>query len=74
MDMDDDMDGGGAMTMQQVESIPLPAGETVRLEPGGYHIMLLELVEPLEEGQTFDLTLEFESSATQTVTVTVQDA
>ena len=67
-----DMDmGDGAMSMQEVDSIPLPAGETVSLEPGGYHIMLLELAEPLEDGTTFELTLMFEEAGEQTVTVTV---
>ena len=73
-DMGDDMSGDmgdGAMTMQEVESIPLPAGETVKLEPGGYHIMLLDLAEPLEEGMEFELTLTFEQAGELTVTVTV---
>lgn len=61
------------MTMQPVSAIDVPAGETVVLEPGGYHVMLLELVEPLEEGQTFDLTLVFEEAGEVTVPVEVRD-
>ena len=64
----------GEMTMQEVDEIPLPAGETVVLEPGGYHIMLLDMPETLEAGATFDLTLTFASGDTQTVTATVRDA
>ena len=64
----------GMMSMAPVERLELPAGAAVALEPGGYHIMLLDLVDPLEAGSTFDLTLEFESGATQTVEVEVRDS
>jgi len=64
----------GAMTMQQVSAIELPAGETVELKPGGYHIMLFDLVKPLEKGSTVEVTLEFENAPTQTVTAEVRDA
>lgn len=67
------MAGMGAMTMQPIESLELPAGETVALEPGGYHIMLIELVAPLETGQEIEVTLTFESGAERTITVPVQD-
>ena len=72
-DMGDDM-GDGAMTMQPVDSIELPAGEEVSLEPGGYHIMLLDLVAPLEVGDTFDIVLTFENAGEVTVTAEVRDA
>lgn len=65
---------GGEMEMREVESIELPAGEMVALKPGGYHVMLIDLVAPLEAGQTFELTLSFEVAGERTVTVTVRDA
>ena len=68
----EDMDMGN-MTMQEVDSIDLPAGEAVVFEPGGYHVMLLGLASPLEVGDTFDLTLLFESGASETVTVEVRE-
>lgn len=61
----------GGMVMRPVDEIALPAGEVVNLMPGGYHVMMLDLVAPLEIGQTFELTLEFGSGATQTVEVEV---
>ena len=67
------MAGMGAMTMQPIESLELPAGETVALEPGGYHIMLIDLVAPLETGQEIEVTLTFDSGAERTITVPVQD-
>lgn len=63
----------GSMTMREVESVDLPAGETVALEPGGLHIMLLDLVEPLEVGDTFEVTLTFGSGAEQVVTAEVRE-
>ena len=71
---DDEMDDMGNMTMSQVEAIELPAGETVALEPGSYHIMMLELAEPLEAGQSIEVTLEFENAGTKTVTAEVRDS
>ena len=67
------MAGMGAMTMQPIESLELPAGETVALEPGGYHIMLIELVAPLETGQEIEVTLTFENAGERTITVPVRD-
>jgi len=65
---------GGAMRMQQVEGgIELPAGETVALEPGGYHVMLMNLAEPFEAGDTFTVTLEFETAETIEVEVEVRE-
>jgi hypothetical protein len=70
--MDEGMDMG-AMVMQQIMSLDLPAGEAVELKPGGYHVMLIDLVAPLEIGQTFDITLDFETAPHQVVTVEVRD-
>jgi copper(I)-binding protein len=71
---DDTADGemGGAMVMREVGEVALPAGDTVSLEPGGLHIMLLDLPQPLEEGQTFEVTLDFEDAGTMTVDVEVR--
>lgn len=71
---DTTMAGSGAMSMQQVDSLALPAGEAVALEPGGYHLMLLDLVEPLETGDTVEITLTFENAGEQVVEAEVRDA
>jgi len=69
------MDGEMTMTMQEMTSgLPLPAGETVTLAPGSYHVMLIDLVEPLETGDEFDLTLDFENADDMTITVTVAES
>lgn len=67
------MEGMGEMEMRPVEMIDLPAGVPVSLEPGGYHVMLIDLAAPLEAGSTVDVDLSFESGATETVAVPVQD-
>lgn len=67
------MSGPGEMVMQEVDSIAIPAGETVELKPGGYHIMLIDLAAPLEIGQEFDIVLTFANAGDVTVTVVVAD-
>ncbi|MEM9037354.1 MAG: copper chaperone PCu(A)C [Actinomycetota bacterium] len=66
-------DGEMAMTMQQVSAIDVPAGETVSLEPGGLHVMLLDLPDPLEAGEEFDITLTLEDGEEVVVGVEVRD-
>lgn len=61
----------GEMTMREVEFIELPAGVAVQLKPGGYHIMLMQLVAPLELGTTIKITLVFENAGEITVDVPV---
>ncbi len=62
------------MAMRETDAIDLPAGETVALEPGGYHVMLLDLAEPLEPGTTIELTLVFEEAGEVVVEAEVRDS
>jgi hypothetical protein len=50
----------GVMKMRPVPKIDLPAGKTVELKPGGYHLMLMNLERPLRDGETVPITLVFE--------------
>lgn len=50
---------GGMMKMQQVESVVIKAHESVSFQPGGYHLMAFEPLEPLKVGQERKLTLYF---------------
>ena len=63
----------GAMRMQEVAGIPLPAGEAVALEPGGYHLMLLDMPRVLAAGTEVDVTLTFASGTEVTVTAVVRE-
>jgi copper(I)-binding protein len=62
----------GSMSMAPVAEIPIPAGGVAVLEPGGFHVMLIDLVAPLEVGQVIELSLEFGSAEPQTISVPVQ--
>lgn len=64
---------GGMMKMGQIEGgLPLPAGQAVALAPGGNHIMLMELTQPLAEGDTVPLTLQFAAAPAVTVQAPVR--
>jgi periplasmic copper chaperone A len=62
---------GMVMQMRPVAGVDIPAGQPVSLKPGGEHIMLLGLNQPLREGQSFPLTLNFDKAGPRAVTVTV---
>ena len=47
------------MTMRRVEGLQVPAGGEVALKPGGAHLMLLELRQPLRDGDEVELVLRF---------------
>lgn len=73
-DMDDHDMGDGQMRMQELpDGLALTGGETVSFEPGSYHVMLPELVDALEVGEEFELTLRFENADDVTVTVEVAE-
>ena len=57
---------GGVMRMRQVESIVLPAAKTVKLAPGGSHIMLLD-AKPLKPGDKVPLTLTVQRDGSRSV-------
>jgi copper(I)-binding protein len=58
--------------MHPVVELALPAGQPVELEPGGSHVMLIGLADPLEVGESFDLTLQFTRSGDQVVRVEIR--
>ena len=61
----------GVARMPHVMSVPVPAGATVMLEPGGLHAMLNDLTAALDEGAAFPVTLTFERAGEVTVTAEV---
>ena len=63
----------GVMKMQpRPEGFEIPAGGTLELKPGGKHIMLIDLVAPLEPGNTIEITLNFEKAGPQKIQVPVR--
>ena len=65
--------GDGEMTMTPVDSVLLPAGEPVAFEPGGKHIMLVDLANPLTAGDHLALTLTLANGTTLPIDVVVAD-
>lgn len=64
----------GIMRMSElVDGLPLPAGEDIRLQPGGNHIMLMGVHQPLAAGDTVELDLQFQHAGARTVTAQVAD-
>jgi copper(I)-binding protein len=59
------------MKMAPVDSIDLPAGKTVNLASGGYHLMLTGLKQQLKEGDVVPLTLQVVGKDNKTVSMTV---
>jgi periplasmic copper chaperone A len=53
---------GNVMKMRAVPSLDLPAGKAVELKPGGYHVMLMDLKQPLKAGDTVAVTLVVEAA------------
>jgi copper(I)-binding protein len=51
------------MKMQAVKALDLPAGKTVALKPGSYHVMLMDLKDPIKEDSQVVLTLLFEDAS-----------
>ena len=64
----------GVARMMHVEAIDIPAGETVSLERGGMHIMLMGLTEPMIEGRMVPATLIFEHAGRVEVEFSVDPA
>src|SRR3954453_21025061 len=61
----------GVMKMREVPAIDLPPGKPVTLKPGGLHIMMMGLKDPLLPGQSVPLTLRFEKSGTREVSAAI---
>ena len=60
------------MRMRQVPGLDLAAGRTMELKPGGYHVMLMDLKQPLKGGESVPITLVFEDAAKQRFTQKIE--
>ncbi|MGD9507582.1 MAG: copper chaperone PCu(A)C [Geminicoccaceae bacterium] len=66
------IDAQGVGRMVPVQAVELPSDAEAKLAPGGLHIMLIGLKQPLVEGQEFPLTLDFEQAGAVTVEVAIE--
>ncbi len=63
----------GVMKMRPLEKgLVIEPGKTVKLAPGGYHLMLMDLKSPLKQGEKLPITLEFEKAGKVTVSFDVE--
>lgn len=62
----------GVMQMREIPEIRIPAGQRTELKPGGLHVMLIGLHQPLQEGQQVAITLVFDDDSRQTVMAPVR--
>jgi len=62
----------GVMRMRRIPHIHLPPGKTVSLQPGGLHIMLFDLLAPLNPGDRVSITLTFEDGSSKEVSAEVR--
>jgi copper(I)-binding protein len=63
----------GVMTMRPLDKgLPIEPGKTVKLAPGGYHLMLMDLKQPFKQGDKVPLTLEFEKAGKVSLSLDVQ--
>lgn len=60
------------MKMRQIPGLDLAAGRTTELKPGGYHVMLMDLKQPLKGGEQVPITLVFEDDAKKRFTQDVK--
>ena len=62
------------MRMVKVDGIDVPAHDTLTLEPGGYHVMLIDLKKPLVSDEQLPLTLQFEHAGQVDITVEIKSS
>nr|WP_296752541.1 copper chaperone PCu(A)C [Thioalkalivibrio sp.] len=67
-------DAAGVMRMRQVASLSLPAGGSLAMEPGGLHLMLIDLQQPLAEGEIVPVTLHLADGRSLEVAAEVRRA
>ena len=60
------------MKMRAVKALNLPAGKTVELKPGGYHVMLMDLKQQMKEGDTVPVMLVIEGKDRKRSTIEVK--
>ena len=66
------MDGDVMRMRELADGLAIPAGETVELKPGGYHVMFMDLAGPLVAGETAEITLTFEQAGDVTLTMPIR--
>lgn len=64
----------GLMHMEQIESVVIPAGQSILFKPGGLHLMMFDLHQPLVAGSQFPLQLKFDDGTQLQVSVDILES
>lgn len=64
---------GDELRMEQMAALTIPAHSSVELQPGGYHLMFMELNEPFQTGDEHEVTLIFADGETEILNIEVRD-
>ena len=64
----------GGVMQEKKDGIQLKPGETVTLEPGGFHIMIMDLKKPILSGDKITFTVKFDGAESQTLTLTAKES
>ena len=62
----------GLMKMRPLKAVDVAPGKPTMFQPGGNHVMLMQLEKPLKKGESFPMTLSFENAGDVTIQVTVE--
>ena len=62
----------GVMKMRPIQKLDLPAGKSVKLQPGGHHVMLMELKQQMKKGDVVPITLKVEGKDKQVQTIEIK--
>jgi len=72
VELHDVIKDGDVMKMRQIKSIEIPANGKTILKPGSLHIMLLDVNQPMKEGETINVELSFANGEVKVLTVPVK--
>lgn len=67
VELHESVEENGRSMMRPVTGLEVPAGGEISLAPGGYHLMLIGVAAPLVEGESYDITITFETAGELTV-------
>ncbi len=72
VDIHETVENDGMMTMQPLSPLSVPPGASIKLTPGGIHLMMMQPKQSLKPGDLVDITLRFDDGNTQTLQMTVR--
>jgi hypothetical protein len=72
IDIHQSIEKDGMISMQPVHALSIPPGKSMQLAPGGFHLMMMNPLQPLSLGDRVSVTLQFDDQSTQTIQMVVR--